>query len=210
MPTRVLLADDHQLVRESVRALLEKHGIEVLADVGDGREALALAERLRPDVAVLDLAMPHLNGLDCARQMRRASPSTKIVLLTMHREGQYLTEALRAGVSGFLLKTQLAQDLVRAIAEVQRGGICLSPLLSQALVDASLGKAPPSVELLTPREREVLQLVCEGSTSKEVAATLGVSVRTAESHRARIMQKLDIHEIAGLVRYAIRHGLVEP
>lgn len=209
MPTRVLLADDHQLVRESVRALLEKHGIEVIADVGDGRQALALAKQLRPDVAVLDLAMPGLNGVDCARQMRRDVPDTKIVLLTMHREEQYLTESLRAGVSGYLLKTQVAQDLVRAIGEVLQGGICICPQLSQVLVDVSLGRTQPSVELLTPREREVLQLVCEGSTSKEVAATLGMSVRTAETHRARIMQKLDIHEIAGLVHYAIRHGVVE-
>lgn len=209
MPTRVLLADDHQLVRESVRALLEKHGIEVVADVGDGRQALALAKQLRPDVAVLDLAMPELNGVDCARQMRRAVPDTKIVLLTMHREEQYLTESLRAGVSGYLLKTQVAQDLVRAIGEVLQGGICICPQLSQVLVDVSLGRTQPSVELLTPREREVLQLVCEGSTSKEVAAALGMSVRTAETHRARIMQKLDIHEIAGLVHYAIRHGVVE-
>jgi len=210
MPTRVLLADDHHLVRESVRLLLERHGFEIVADVADGNQAVEVAAKLHPEVAVLDLAMPHLNGIDCAREMLKVSPRTKVLLLTMHREGQYVVQALRAGIRGFVLKTQLGQDLVRAIEEVLRGAISVSPELSPAFLDASLGKARPADESLTPRERRVLQLVSEGKTTKEVASDLGLSVRTAESHRARLMQKLNIHDIAGLVRYAIRHGFIEP
>jgi DNA-binding NarL/FixJ family response regulator len=150
-----------------------------------------------------------LNGLDAADQIRRASPETRCVLLTMHREEQYVTRALAAGARGFLLKTQAASDLVRAIEEVMRGGIYLSPQVSQVVVDVSLGKRHPEEDPLTGREREVLQLISEGRTSKEIASELGVSLRTAESHRARLMKKLEIHDVAGLVRYAIRLGLVE-
>jgi len=206
---RLLLADDHGMVRESLRGLLERAGFEVLADVGDGREAVRLAGELRPDVAILDVSMPHLNGLDAAEQIGRASPETRCVLLTMHSEEQYVTRALAAGVRGFLLKTQAASDLVRAIEEVMRGGIYLSPQVSRVVVDVSLGKRRPAEDPLTGREREVLQLISEGRTSKEIAAELGVSLRTAESHRARLMKKLEIHDVAGLVRYAIRLGLVE-
>jgi DNA-binding NarL/FixJ family response regulator len=210
MPIRLLIADDHHLVRESLRALLEREGFEVLADVADGREAVSAAGRLSPDVAVLDVAMPVLNGLDGALQIQKVSPRTKSILLTMHPEDGYVTAALRAGVKGFLLKTQVAQDLVRAIEEVARGGIYLSPRISQVVVEASLGRRELDADPLTAREREVLQLIAEGKATKKVASTLGISVKTAESHRARIMRKLDIHEVAGLVRYAIRRGLVYP
>ena len=210
MPTQVLLADDHHLVRESVRLLLERRGFEIVADVADGNQAVEAAAKLHPEIAVLDLAMPHLNGIDCAREMLKVSPRTKILLLTMHREGQYVVQALRAGIRGFVLKTQLGQDLVRAIEEVLRGAISVSPELSPAFLDASLGKPRPADDSLTPRERQVLQLISEGRSTKEVASDLGLSVRTAESHRARLMQKLNIHDIASLVRYAIRHGFIEP
>jgi two-component system, NarL family, response regulator LiaR len=207
---RLLLADDHHLVRESLRTMLEREGFEVLAEVADGREAVRLAGELQPDVAVLDVAMPVLNGLDGADQIRRVSPRTRTVLLTMHAEEQYLQAALQAGVKGFVLKSQVAHDLVRAIQEVARGGVYLSPQVSQFVVEASLGRREIGADPLTRREREVLQLIAEGRTTKEIAAQLHISVKTAESHRARLMGKLDVHEIAGLVRYAIRRGIVEP
>lgn len=211
MPSiRLVLADDHSLVRESLRALLEKEGFEVLADVGDGREAVRLVQKFKPEVAVLDVSMPLLNGLDGAQQIQSISPRTKTIILTMHCEAQYVAAAMRAGVRGFVLKSQAAQDLVRAIEEVAQGGIYLSPKVSQVVVDASLGKREIQADPLTPREREILQLIAEGRATKRVASMLGISVKTAESHRARIMRKLDIHEVAGLVRYAIRQGLVEP
>jgi DNA-binding NarL/FixJ family response regulator len=210
MRVRLLLAEDHQVVRESLRALLEREGFEVVSDVGDGREAVLQAEKLEPDVAVLDIRMPQLNGLDGAQRIRKVSPRTRIVLLTMHPEEQYVAAALRAGVQGFVLKTQAAQDLVRAIREVVGGAVYLSPRVSQLVAEASVGKREISADPLTPREREVLQLVAEGKATKQVAAALGISPKTAESHRTRIMRKLDIHEVAGLVRYAIRSGLVSP
>lgn len=209
MSIRLLLADDHNLVRQSLRALLEREGFQVLADAADGREAVRLAEQLKPDVAILDVAMPVLNGLEGAQQIQKVSPRTKVILLTMHPEEQYVAAAMRAGVKGFLLKNQAAQDLVRAIEEVARGGVYLSPRVSQVIVEASLGRREIDADPLTPREREILQLIAEGSATKQVAAQLGISVKTAESHRARIMKKLDVHEVAGLVRYAIRQGLVE-
>ena len=167
-------------------------------------------QKFKPEVAVLDVSMPLLNGLDGAQQIQSVSPRTKTIILTMHPEAQYVAAAMRAGVRGFVLKSQAAHDLVRAIEEVAQGGIYLSPKVSQVVVDASLGKREIQADPLTPREREILQLIAEGRATKRVASMLGISVKTAESHRARIMRKLDIHEVAGLVRYAIRQGLVEP
>jgi DNA-binding NarL/FixJ family response regulator len=209
MPIQVLLADDHQIVRQGLKAMLEHEGFKVVGEAGDGREAVSLAEATHPDVAVLDLAMPGLNGLDAAREMLRASDRMKAILLTMHTDDPYVLEALRAGISGYVLKTQATLDLVQAIREVTRGAIYLSPGVSKAVVDAYRNKSDLPPDPLSPREREVLQLVAEGKTTKEVAALLGVSVKTAESHRTRIMSKLGIHETAGLVRYAIRRGLVQ-
>ena len=211
MRVQVLLADDHQIVREGVRGLLERAGFQVVAETADGREAVKLAAaKPPPDVAVLDVAMPELNGIDASREMQQASPGLKTILLTMHTEEPYVLEALRAGVSGYVLKSEAADDLVQAIQEVMRGSVYLSPKVSRTLVDAYRTKAelPPSP--LSPRERQVLQLVAEGKSTKQVAAILGVSVKTADSHRTRIMAKLDIHETASLVRYAIRTGLVQP
>ncbi len=210
MPIRILLADDHEVVREGLKSLLELQGYEVAGEAPDGHEAVRLAEKLKPQIAILDLAMPLLNGIEATRQILRVSPQTKIILLTMYKEDQYVLEALRAGVAGYILKTKAAKDLIQAIRQVSKGVAYLSPEVSQTLVEVyrSGGQAPS--EPLTSRERQVLQLVAEGKTTKEVASLLGVSVKTADTHRSRLMRKLDIHETAGLVRYAIRTGLIHP
>jgi len=209
MRLRILLADDHQIVRQGLRALLEREGFDVAAEASDGLEAVRLARDLQPDVAVLDIAMPLLNGLDAAREVLKGSPRTKAILLTMHAEDHYVLEALRAGVSGYVLKTKAAGDLVRAIREVAGGAIYLSPGVSRAVVQAYRAKSDLPPDPLTPRERQVLQLIAEGKRTKEIAALLGVSVKTAESHRTRLMEKLNIHETASLVRYALQRGLIQ-
>jgi DNA-binding NarL/FixJ family response regulator len=210
MPIRLLLADDHAVVRHGLRALLEREGFQVSAEACDGQEAVRAAAEVRPDIAVLDISMPLLNGLDAARELKKNASGTKIILLTRHDEPQYVTEALRAGVKGYVLKNQAANDLVAAIQQVGRGGVYLSPNISRAVMEAYLSRNEPEADPLTPRERQVLQMVGEGKSTKDVARLLGISTKTAESHRARLMRKLDIHETAGLVRYAIRRGLVQP
>jgi two-component system response regulator NreC len=210
MATHVLLADDHIVVREGLRGLLERDGLKVVSEVSNGQEAVKAAQATQPDVAILDLTMPSLNGLDAAREISRVSPRTKSLMLTMHDEDRYVLEALRAGVKGYVLKTQAALELTQAVREVIRGGIYLSPMISSAVVDAYLKKTDVPIDPLTARERQVLQLVAEGNTTKEIAELISVGAKTAESYRARIMQKLSIHHTAGLVRYAIRHGLVQP
>jgi two-component system response regulator NreC len=210
MPTRVLLADDHSLIRQSLRALLEKQGFQVVSEASDGQEALRSVEKTPPDVAILDISMPILNGVDAARELLKSSPKTRVILLTQHDEDQYVTEGLRAGVRGYVLKSQAAEDLVHAIQEVCRGSVYLSPNISGTVVDAYLSKTYAPPDPLSGRERQVLQLVGEGKSTKDVAVHLGISVKTAESHRARLMKKLDIHETASLVRYAIRRGLIQP
>jgi len=210
MPFRVLLADDHLIFRQGLKGLLEREGLQIIGEASDGRDAVRRATDLSPDVAVLDLAMPLLNGLDAAREIVRVSPRTRPILLTMHTEDPYVMDALRAGIKGYVLKTQPSTDLVQAIQEVCRGRIYLSPGISRTVVEAYLAKTELPPDPLSPREHEVLQLVAEGKTSKEIARLLGVSVKTAENHRTRIMARLDIHETAGLVRYAIRRGLIQP
>lgn len=210
MPLRILLADDHQVVRQGFRALLDSQGFEVVAEAADGREAIRLAEIHHPDVAVLDLSMPHLNGLDAAADIRRRVTGVRLILLTMHQDEHQIVAALRAGIRGYVLKSQAAKELTQAIQEVANGGMYLSPGVSRVVVDAYLAGRNTPADPLAPREREVLQLVAEGRTSKEIASALGLSIKSAESYRARIMAKLDIHDTAGLVRYAIRHGLIEP
>jgi len=210
MPIRIALADNHALVRQGLKALLEREGFQVAGEASDGQEVVRLVSHIRPDIAILDIGMPILNGIDAARELRKASPTTKTILLTRHDEDQYVTEALRSGVNGYVLKNQGATDLVHAIREVCRGGIYLSPSISGTIVGAFLSKTDLPTDPLTSRERQVLQLVGEGKSTKEVAALLGISMKTAESHRTRLMQKLNIHETASLVRYAIRRGLVQP
>jgi DNA-binding NarL/FixJ family response regulator len=210
MSIRVVLADNHALVRQGLRALLEGQGFTVAGEAADGQEVVRMIPELRPDVAILDISMPILNGLDAARELAKSAQKTKTILLTRHDEDQFVTEALRAGVKGYVLKSQAATDLIHAIQEVCRGGFYLSPSISRAVVEAYLSKSEPAADPLTSRERQVLQLVGEGKSTKDVAKLLGISVKTAESHRTRLMRKLDIHETAGLVRYAIRRGLVQP
>ena len=210
MLIRILLADDHVMVRQGLRVLLEQAGMSVIGEASDGQEALRLAHEHTPDVAVLDLAMPSLNGLETARRLRETLPQTKIVLLTMHTEDPYVLEAIQAGAVGYVLKTQAMLDLVQAIQNVLQGEIYLSPRISRALVTAYLTRSDLPPDPLTSREREVLQLIAEGETTKEIAWRLKLSAKTVESHRIRLMRKLDIHETATLVRYAIRRGLTRP
>jgi DNA-binding NarL/FixJ family response regulator len=210
MPIRVVLADDHTLVRQGLRALLEREGLEVVGEASDGQEAVRLVPRARPDVAVLDISMPILNGLDAARELQKTSPMTRIILLTRHDEDRYVTEAIRAGAKGYVLKNQAATDLIHAIQQVCGGAVYLSPGIARVVVDAYLSKGEVPDDPLTSRERQVLQLVGEGKSTRDIAALLGISLKTAEAHRARLMRKLDIHETATLVRYAIRRGLVQP
>jgi two-component system response regulator NreC len=208
MACRVLLADDHRIVREGLRALLEKAGHIVVGEAADGREAYQAAQRLQPNIAVVDLAMPLLNGLDAIREIQRVSPGTKAILLTMYTDRPYVLQAMQAGARGYVLKSQAAEDLIRAIQEVLRGAAYLSPSVAALLVDAYRRGDDEPKEPLTAREREVLQLIGEGKTTKAIAGVLGISFKTAESHRSHIMKKLDIHETAGLVRYSIRRGLL--
>src|SRR5438105_1762328 len=198
MGSRVLLAEDHQIMRQGVRALLEKSGHEVVGEASDGHEACKLAKSLQPGIAVLDLAMPLLNGLDAIHEIHRVSPDTRAILLTMYTDRPYV------------LKTQAADDLIRAIQEVRGGAIYISPGVATSLVDAYLHQSNEPEDPLTARERQILQLIAEGKTTKAIAGLLSISFKTAESHRNRIMKKLDIHDIAGLVRYAIRRGLLQP
>lgn len=209
MPVRILLADDHKIVRQGLRSiLLQKEGFQVIGEAGDGQEAVRLAETLCPDVAVLDIGMPILNGIDATKEIARVSPRTRTILLTMHDEDGFVLKSLRAGVRGYLLKARAAEDLLQAIGVVSKGEVYLSPGISETVVQAFLNATEAPAEPLSDRERQVLQLVAEGKRTKEIAQLLGVSTSTAESHRNHIMQKLDIHDIAGLVRYAIGHGLV--
>jgi DNA-binding NarL/FixJ family response regulator len=208
MAYRILLADDHTIVRQGLRAILEREGYEVVGEAADGREAISYAEKFRPDVAVLDISMPLLNGIDAAREVSKVSPRTKTILLTMYTEDHYVLESLRAGVTGYVLKMRAALALVQAIQAVMKGEIYLSPGISRAVVQAFLSKTDIPEDPLTTREREVLQLVAEGKTTKEIAAQLGISAKTADSHRTNIMEKLDIHDTAGLVRYAIKRGII--
>jgi DNA-binding NarL/FixJ family response regulator len=209
MSLRVLVAEDHQLVSDGLVALLRAAGHEIVGRASDGQTAVRLAETLHPDIAILDASMPLLNGIDASRAIQRVRPDTKAIIVTVHDEDEYVLNAFRAGVRGYVLKKQAAADLLQAIKEVQAGSVYVSPGMSRALVDAVRTNTEMRSDLLTGREREVLQLVAEGKTSKEIASVLDVSVKTAETHRANIMNKLDIHETAGLVRYAIRHGMVE-
>jgi two-component system response regulator NreC len=211
---RVVLADDHLILRQALRALLERNGLRVVADVADGRAAVEAVDRLAPDVVVLDVAMPLLNGIDAAREIMHIKPHPHVILLSALDDPRFVPEALRIGVRGFVLKTQGAEDLFRAIEEVQRGALYVSPGAAQDMIDACEAAGTPGTpgtppaERLSPRERQVVQLVAEGKSTKGIAQALRISVKTAEFHRGRVMHKLSIHDTAGLVRYAIREGLI--
>jgi DNA-binding NarL/FixJ family response regulator len=210
MPVSIALADDHVLVRQGLKSLLEREKFQIVAEASDGHEAVRLMEAVQPDIAIVDISMSALNGIDAARELGRACPKTKVILLTQHGEDQYIREALEVGVKGYVLKSQLATDLVHAIQQVSGGQVYLSPGISRAVVEGYRTRRETPADPLTARERQVLQLIAEGKSTKDAAAVLGISPKTAESHRTSLMRKLDIHETAGLVRYAVRRGLVQP
>lgn len=205
---RVLLADDHAILRQALRVLLETQGFAVVGEASDGHTAISLCRTLQPDVAVVDVSMPLLNGIDAAHEIAKQCPGTKVILLTMYSEHSYFVAALRAGIAGYVLKSGPASSLIQAIEAVLAGETYLSAGVSRMMVNAYLSTECTPVDPLSTREREVLQLIAEGKNMKEIGDTLGISARTAETHRARIMTKLNIHDVAGLVRYAIKTRLV--
>ncbi len=207
---RVLMADDHKLVRAGLRALLDAMpDVEVVAEVGDGMEAVRLAIELVPDVALLDIAMPILGGLPALHRIRAAGLATRVVLLSMYDHDEYVTQAVRAGAAGYLVKDAAVEELALALAAVRRGDTYLSPAISRKLAQAfTAGADGPAPAALTPRQSEILCLVARGRSSKEIARALDLSVKTVETHRAQIMERLEIRDLAGLVRYAVRIGLV--
>jgi DNA-binding NarL/FixJ family response regulator len=212
---RVALADDHNLVRSGIRALLERlPGVEVVGEASNGREALALIAREKPDMALLDIGMPELNGLEAAPRIARDAPRTKVVILSMHADEKHVAQALRAGVAGYVLKDSCADELPVLIRAITRGETYLSPGISKQVVEAlksrmSEGAVEPALpDPLTSRQREILQLVAEGLSTKEIAGKLDLSIKTVETHRTQIMNRLQIRDVAGLVRYAIRAGLI--
>jgi DNA-binding NarL/FixJ family response regulator len=215
---RVLLADDHALVRAGIRALLVAlPEVESVTEAGDGQQALALLLETRPDVALIDIGMPGLNGLELASRVQREAPGTRLVIVSMHGTPGHVAQALRAGVSGYVLKDAAAEELPVLLRAVMRGETYLSPAISKQVVDGYLGRTPTPAEgeagtldVLTSRQREILQLVAEGKSTKEIAQLLDLSVKTVETHRGQIMDRLGIRDLAGLVRYAVRTGLVSP
>lgn len=208
---RIIIVDDHPILLQGIRKLLEAEpGYQVVGEASDGIEGVELIKRLKPDIAITDITLPGMNGLDIARSVASTSPRTRVILLTMHKESPYVIEALNTGVHGYVIKTEASADLLRAIKDATRDRMYFSPMISQIVVDAYRNKDSMDSDPLTPREREVLQLIAEGQKTKQVAATLGISLKTAESHRTHLMKKLDIHDTAGLVRYAVRRGLIHP
>jgi two-component system, NarL family, response regulator NreC len=212
---RVLIADDHTIFREGVRALLESApGIEVVGEAADGRDAIDRSGRLRPDIVLMDIQMPGLGGLEAALEIRRAQPEVKIVVLTQFEDREYIRRFLKAGVSGYVLKKAAGSDLIAAIRAAARGGLALDPGIARGAVEemerpsGGDGGVLDSYEMLTDREKQVLKLVAEGHTNKDVAQTLGISVKTAMSHRERIMEKLDLHNRTELIRFALRKAVI--
>jgi DNA-binding NarL/FixJ family response regulator len=210
--TRVLLADDHALVRAGIRALVEKiPGVEVVGEAGTGREALELVQTKLPNIVLMDIAMTELGGLEALPRVTKDFPSVKVIILSAHASEEYVIRALREGASGYMLKDSATTELELAINSVIQGKIYLSPSISRTVIDDYLQRVSGAVsplEQLTSRQREILQLIAEGKNTKEIAAELDISVKTVESHRLQLMDRLDIHDIPGLVRYAIRNGLV--
>lgn len=207
---RVLLADDHALVRQGFRLILSAQpDIEIVGEAGNGRETLELAEKLHPDVVVMDVAMPEMNGIEATRRLTALSPRTRVLALSMHKDSVYVREILRAGARGYLLKDAIDRDLVAAVRAVAAGEGYLSPAVSEAVLSDYRRHVNDPLDLLTSREREVLQLIAEGKTNKEIASILNLSVYTVDAHRGRIMEKLNVHSVSELVRFAVRAGLVD-
>ena len=215
MKITILLADDHQMIREGLRALLEREAdMKVVAEADDGRAAVEMARKHKPSVAVLDLAMPDLNGIDAARQIAAANARTKVIILSVHADRRFVTESLRAGAAGYVLKDCAFDELAHAIRVAAADQTYLSPAVARTVVEDYLGRSPrrrsSAFVVLTDRERQVLQLLAEGRSAKNIATDLGVSIKTVETHRANIMKKLGKHSIAELTKYAIREGLTPP
>jgi DNA-binding NarL/FixJ family response regulator len=213
---RLLVADDHEIVRKGLRSLLEAQpGWQVTAEASDGREAVEKAKEIKPDVTVLDIGMPALNGLEAARQMIKNDARAKILILTMHESDPLIREVLDAGARGYVLKSDASRDLVTAVNAVRSNKTFFTAKVAQIVLDGYLDKKPKKQEpnvaqtRLTPRQREIVQLLAEGKSSKEVAVALGLSVKTAETHRANIMKRLDCHSVSELVRYAVRNSIIE-
>lgn len=211
---RVILAEDHTLVRAGIRALLENlPGVEVVGEAGDGQEALRLIAQHQPDVVVMDIGMPKLNGLEAAARVARDHPQTRVIILSMHLNEEYVLRALHAGAAGYLLKDAGTAELELALQAVARGDTYLSPPVSKRVIADYVQRVERLVdplERLTPRQREILPLIAEGHTVRAMAQSLNISVKTVETHRAQLMERLDIHDVAGLVRYAMRRGLITP
>jgi len=212
---RLLIADDHELVRHGIRGLLQaRRGWEVVGEATDGREAIQKSEYLQPDVAILDITMPHLDGLEATRQIAESSPKTKVLILTMHESDQLVRRVLEAGARGYVLKSDLAAHLVRAVEDVSHGRLSLTPKVSEIVLQGFLKAGTESKESErtkvrpTPREFEIIRLLAEGKANKEIASTLGITVRTVETHRAKIMLKLGLHSLTEVIHYAIRHKII--
>ena len=215
-PLRLLVADDHEIVRQGLRFLLEaQSGWEVAGEASDGREAVAKAKELKPDVTVLDISMPSMNGLEATRQMLKNDVRAKVLILTMHDSDPLIKEVLDAGARGYVMKSDASRDLVSAVDAVRRNKTFFTAKVSQMILDGYLEKKPaaPVADVnpsrLTPRQREIVKLLAEGKSSKELAAVLGLSVKTVETHRANIMRRLECHSVSELVRYAVRNGLIQ-
>lgn len=209
---RILLVDDHQLVRVGMRTLLSAlPDITVVGDTGDGRSALESIAALEPNIVLMDISMPGLNGLEATVRIAKEFPLSRVIILSMHANEEYVLQALRAGAAGYLVKNAAPEELELAIRAVARGETYLSPTISRHVVEELLGgkRSASPIDVLTPRQREILQLVAEGKTTKQIAAVLDVSIKTVESHRAQLMERLDIRDVAGLVRFAIRHGVAD-
>ncbi len=207
---RILLADDHALVRQGFRRILAAEpGMVIVGEAADGREAVELAEKLQPDVVVLDVIMPELNGIEAARRLAESAPRSRVLALSMHKDSVYVREILRAGARGYLLKDAFDHELIAAVRAVADGKGYLSPEVSDAVLSDYRRHVTDPLDLLTSREREILQLLAEGNTNKDIAAKLNLSVYTVDAHRGRLMEKLNLHSIGDLVRFAIRCGIVE-